>query len=215
VTISRAVRQSRGMETIRKRENVRDNCQTEASVRPVLLLLAGASGAGKTTFYETHLKTVFPKVLKASASPLEQAESDRERNRLLAEGESFVYVSNLFDLEVIRDTRPAGYETKGVYLATEDPTLNLGRVLIRVNNGGRFAPISRIADDFRQGLRQLPKVKKLTDDLMLFDNTAHAREVRLVAHFQAGKLVKLAREIPKWAQKAVGSEFTKWLKARS
>jgi predicted ABC-type ATPase len=87
--------------------------------------------------------------------------------------------------------------------------------LIRVNNGGRFAPISRIAQDCTHGLRQLPKVKKLTDDLMLFDNTHHGRSVRLVAHFQSGKLVKLAREIPKWAQKAVGSEFTAWLTASS
>lgn len=130
-------------------------------------------------------------------------------------GESFVYVSDLFDLEVIRAARTAGYEIKAVYLATEDPTLNLGRALIRVNNGGRFAPMSRIANDYVRGLSQLPKLKKLTDDLMLFDNTAHARDARLVAHFQGGKLVKLAREIPKWAQKAFGSEFTSWLAASS
>jgi predicted ABC-type ATPase len=123
-----------------------------------------------------------------------------------------LYVSDLFDLEVVHEARAAGYDTKAVYLATEDPILNLGRVLIRVNNGGRFAPISRIADDYVRGLSQLPKVKTLTDDLVLFDNTAHARDVRLVAHFQSGKLVKLAREIPKWAQKAFGKEFAKWLK---
>jgi predicted ABC-type ATPase len=161
------------------------------------------------------LKTVFPKVVKASASPLEQEESDRERKRLLKVCESFVYVSDLFDLEVIRDARTAGYETKAVYLATEDPNLNLGRILIRVNNGGRFAPISRIANDFTQGLKQLPKVKKLTDDLILFDNTTHGRDARLVVHFRGGKLVKLAREIPKWAQEAFGSEFTTWLAASS
>jgi len=179
------------------------------------LLLAGASGAGKNTFYETHLKTVFPEVLKASASPLEQTESDRERKRLLSEGESFVYVSNLFDFEVIRDARAVGYETKAVYLATEDPNLNLGRILIRVNNGGRFAPISRIANHHTRGLKQLPKVRKLANDLMLFDNTTHGRDVRLVAHFQAGELVKLAREIPRWTRKGFGREFDKLLPASS
>jgi predicted ABC-type ATPase len=179
------------------------------------LLLAGASGAGKNTFYDTHLKTVFPDVLKASASPLEQTESDRERKRLLSEGESFVYVSDLFDFEVIRHARAGGYETKAVYLATEDPNLNLGRILIRVNNGGRFAPILRIANHYTWGLRQLPKVRKLADDLMLFDNTTHGRDVRLVAHFQAGELVKLAREIPRWARKGFGREFDKLLPASS
>lgn len=184
-------------------------------IRPVLLLLIGAAGSGKSTFYETHLKTALPKCLQTSASPLEQAETDQARRRLLKVAESFVYVGNLFDLEVIRDARTAGYETKAIYVATEDPNLNLGRVLIRVINGGRFAPISRIAQHCAHGLRQLPKVKNLTDDLMLFDNTAHGRNVRLVAHFQHGKLVKLAREIPKWAQKAFASDFTTWLAASS
>ena len=183
----------------------------DAPLGPILLLLVGTSGSGKTTFYEAHLKTAFPKVLKASASPLDQAETDEARKRLLKMGESFIYVSDLFDLDVIRDGRAAGYETKAVYLATEDPNLNLGRVLIRINNGGRFAPISRIADDHTQGLRQLPKVKKLTDDLILFDNTAHGRGVRLVVHYQAGKVFKLAREIPKWARQPFGKEFKKWL----
>ena len=187
----------------------------DVALRPVLLLLVGASGSGRATFYQSHLKAIFPKLLKASASPLEQAETDQARKRLLKMGESFVYVSDLLDLEVVREARSAGYDTKAVYLATEDPTLNLGRVLIRVNNGGRYAPISRIADDYVRGLSQLPKVKTLTDDLVLFDNTAHAREVRLVAHFQGRKLVKLARQIPKWAQKAFGKELTEWLKPSS
>ncbi len=187
----------------------------DASLRPILLLLVGTSGSGRTTFYESHLKTVFPRLLKASTSPLEQGETDQGRKRLLTMGESFVYMNDLFDLEVIRDARVAGYETKAVYLATEDPTLNFGRVLLRVNNGGRFAPISRIAHDCTRGLKQLPKMQKLADDLTLFDNTAHGRDVRLVAYFQAGKLVKLARELPKWAQKAFGKEFTKWMRPSS
>jgi len=143
----------------------------DASLRPILLLLVGASGSGRTTFYEGHLKTVFPNLLRANASPLEQAETDQARKRLLKMGESFVYLSDLFDLEVIREARAAGYEIKAVYLATEDPILNLGRVLLRVNNGGRFAPISRIADDYVRGLSQLPKVKTLTDALVQLCNS--------------------------------------------
>ena len=104
---------------------------------------------------------------------------------------------------------------KAVYIATEDPTLNLGRILIRVSNGGPFAPISRIPQDYSHGLKQLPEVEKLADDLMLFDNTPHGRGIRLIAHFRDRELVKLARVIPKWAQKAFGSEFADWLTASS
>jgi len=193
----------------------RDESPPGGPVRPILLLLVGASGSGRATFYETHLKTVFPKPLKASTSPLEQTETNQERKRLLKTGESFVYQDVVFDPQLISEAKSAGHEVKAVYVATEDPTLNLGRVLIRVNNGGRFAPVSRIPTDLDHGLKQLPKIRKLADDLMLFDNTEHAHGVRLVAHFQQGKLLKLARTIPNWAQKVFGKEFDKWLKPRA
>jgi len=203
------------MSRSRREKAVPDDPRDPSALRPVLLLLVGASGSGKTTFYETHLKTVFPKVLKASASPLEQEETDQERKRLLNAGESFVYQSVAFDLPLIREATSVGYEVKAVYVATEDPTLNLGRVLIRVSNGGPFAPISRIPQDYTHGVKQLPEVKKMADDLMLFDNTPHGRGVRLIAHFRERKLVKLARTIPKWAQEAFGREFNEWLNPSS
>ncbi len=192
-----------------------ENSSHEATVRPMLLFLVGASGSGKTTFYETHLKRAFPRILKASSSPFEQADTDEERKRLMKTGESFVYQDVVFDPQQIREAKSVGYDVKAVYIATEDPTLNLGRILIRVSNGGRFAPVSRIPADCALGLKQLPKIRKMADDLFLFDNTAHAHGVRLVAHFQQGKLLKLARTIPNWVQKVFGKEFDKWLKPRA
>lgn len=190
----------------------RDDSSHEITVRPILLLLVGASGSGKRTFYETHLKTAFPKVLKVSASPLEQSEADKERKRLWKIGQSFVYQDVVFDPQQIRQAKSAGYQVKAVYVATEDPTLNLGRILIRISNGGAFAAISRIPHDFFQGTKQLTKIRKLGDDLMLFDNTVHAHGSRLVAHFHEGVLAKSARTVPKWAQRVFQAEFEKLLR---
>jgi len=183
--------------------------QTEQ--KPVLIILAGSAGAGKTTFYESKLKTVFPTLLKASASPLEQAETNRERARLLKEGQPFVYQDATIDSQIIREAHDSGFDVKVFYIATEDPNLNMGRVVVRVNNGGSFASLARIPDDYAQSMKQLSDVKKVADDLMLFDNTAHGRGHRLVAHFQAGELMKLARSVPKWTQNVFRKEFEKWL----
>jgi predicted ABC-type ATPase len=182
--------------------------------KPVLVLLAGAAGAGKTTFYESQLRTALPTLLKASASPIEQAETDRERSRLTKEGHSFAYQDRTIDLQMIREAQEAGFDVKVLYVGTEDPNLNMGRVLLRVSNGGPFAALARIPDDYAHGLKHLPDAKKLADALMLFDNTTPGRGHRLVAHFHAGELMKLARSVPKWAQKAFGKEFEKWLGSR-
>ena len=187
--------------------------ENEALQKPVLILLAGTAGAGKSTFYESKLKTVFPLLLKASASPMEQAATDKERSRLMKERQSFVYQETTIDSQMIREARAAVFDVKVFYVGTEDPNLNMGRVLLRVNNGGPFAPLARIPDDYAQGLRQLSEAKKSADDLMLFDNTTHGRGHRLVAHFQGGEVMKLARSVPKWALKVFGKEFEKWLGA--
>jgi predicted ABC-type ATPase len=179
--------------------------------KPVLILLAGAAGAGKTTLYESQLRTAFPVLLKASASPIEQAETDRERSRLTKEGHSFVYQDTTIDSQMIREALEAGFDFKVFYVGTEDPNLNMGRVLLRVSNGGPLAALARIPDDYADGIKHLREAKRLADDLMLFDNTTHGRGHRLVAHFHAGELMKLARAVPKWAQKVFGKEFEKWL----
>ncbi len=183
--------------------------------KPVLILLAGAAGAGKTTLYESQLRTVFPVLLKASASPIEQAETDRERIRLTKERHSFVLQNGTINSRAIREAQEAGFDVKVFYVGTEDPNLNMGRVLLRVSNGGLLAALARIPDDYTDGLKHLPDAKKLADDLMLFDNTTHGRGYRLVAHFHAGELMKLARSVPKWAQRVFGKEFEKWLGSRS
>jgi hypothetical protein len=41
----------------------------------------------------------------------------------------------------------------------------------------------------------------------MYDNTAHRRGFRVVAHFIGGKLSKTAQTIPDWAAKVFGEEL--------
>lgn len=182
-----------------------------AEVKPALLFLAGAPGAGKTTFYEAKLQAAFPTVLKASTSPLEQARVEEERGRLLKEHRSFVYVSSTVDLDLLGSARSSEFETRVMFIATEHPDLNTARVLGRVARGGPFAALASIPAEYEKGLRDLPAVRKAADELVLIDNTGEGRGHRVIARFAKGEIVKLARSIPEWAQKPFGKEFTKWL----
>ena len=86
----------------------------------------------------------------------------------MEQGHSFVYQDTTIDFQLIRDAQDSGFEVKVFYIGTEDPNLNLGRVLLRVNNRGPFAPLARIPDDYTQGIKQLPEVKKVATDLALW-----------------------------------------------
>jgi predicted ABC-type ATPase len=177
-------------------------------------LLAGAPGAGKTTFYEAKLKTVFPSLVRASSSPLESSAANQERLHLLGNQASFVYQDVVIDTKIMREARKAGFGVKIIYLATESPNLNIGRILLRVGQGGPFAPLARVAELHTRGICQLSEARRLADDVLLFDNTPNGRGPRLIAHFREGKLDRLARSLPAWTRKAFGKELDKGVNAQ-
>jgi predicted ABC-type ATPase len=120
-------------------------------------------------------------------------------------------VSSTVELDLLRMARSSEFEARVMFIATEHPDLNTSRVLARVARGGPFAPLATIPAEYEKGLRDLPGVRKTADELILIDNTAEGRGHRVVAQFAKGEIVKLARSVPEWAQKAFGKEFTKWL----
>ena len=68
-------------------------------------------------------------------------------------------------------------------------------------------PISSVFDSYRESTKNLPEVRKHTDDLIVYDNTAHRRGYRVVAQFIGGELSKAAQTIPDWAVKVFGKEL--------
>lgn len=101
----------------------------------------------------------------------------------------------------------AGYSTKVLFISTEDANLNVGRVLVRMSRGGQAAPASSVIDSYRESTKNLSEVRRHADDLILYDNTAHDRGYRVVAHFTGGELSKAAKTIPDWAAKVFGKEL--------
>jgi len=85
--------------------------------------------------------------------------------------------------------------------------LNVGRMLVRVSRGGHAETISTVIDSYWEATRNLAEVRKHADELIVYDNTAHDRGYRVVAHFVDGELSKAAQTIPDWAAKIFGKEL--------
>src|SRR5215468_10199605 len=146
-------------------------------------------GAGKTTFYDAHLKEAFPTLVPPVL---------HQREAMLREHQSFAVEDLVVDTELLENAREAGYATKVIFISTEDPNLNVGRILIRMSRGGQSVPLRAIPESYEESMRSLQEARKRADELLVYDNTPDGRGHRLVARFIAGKLVKTANPPPEW-----------------
>jgi predicted ABC-type ATPase len=155
-------------------------------------------GAGKTTFYEAYLKEAFPTLVSAVRDQQIPFLNDRR---------SFAVEDVRVDTQLLDEAKAAGYTTNVLFISTEDANLNIGRVLVRRSRGGKLETAQRVIDSYRESTKNLAEVRKHADNLMLYDNTAHNRGYRVVAHFIGGELSKAAQTIPDWAAKVFGKKL--------
>ena len=155
-------------------------------------------GAGKTTLYEAYLKEAFPTLVPALR---------HQQQPFLEDRRSFAVEDIRVDTQLLEQAKAAGYSTKVLFISTEDANLNVGRVLVRMSRGGQAVPLSSVIDSYRESTKNLSKVPQHADELIVYDNTAHRRGFRVVAHFIGGKLSKAAQTIPDWAAKVFGKEL--------
>jgi predicted ABC-type ATPase len=162
------------------------------------MVIAGPMGAGKTTLYNAHLKEAFP-ILIPPISHLREA--------TLHERRSFAVEDLVADTELLESARNAGYATKVVFVSTEDPNLNIGRILIRMSRGGQSVPLSTIPESYQESTKSLLEARKHADDVLVYDNTPDGKGPRLVARFIAGELVKVTHSSPEWLKDIIGGEL--------
>jgi predicted ABC-type ATPase len=155
-------------------------------------------GAGKTTFYDAHLKEAFPALIP----PI-----PHQREAMLRDHRSFAVEDLVMDTELLESARAAGYTTKVVYISTEDPNLNAGRILVRMSHGGQSVPLGAIPQSYEESMKSLPEARRHADDLLVYDNTPNGKGHRLVARFIAGELVKTTHISPEWIRNVFGREL--------
>jgi predicted ABC-type ATPase len=152
-------------------------------------------GAGKTTFYDAHLKEAFPNLIPAVP---------HQQEGMLRERRSFVVEELSVDTQLLERAKAAGYTTRVLFISTEDANLNVGRILVRMSHGGQTAPLSAIPESYDEAMKSLANARKHADDLLVYDNTPNGRGHRLVARFIQGELVKTTHTPPEWLKNVFG-----------
>ena len=87
------------------------------------------------------------------------------RDAVLREHRSFAIEDLIVDTELLERARSASYATKVIFISTEDPKLNVGRILIRMSRGGQSVPVKAVPESYEESMKSLPQARKHADDL--------------------------------------------------
>ena len=188
--------------------------------RPVLIVIAGPNGSGKTSITSKILhhewledsEYINPDNVALDVfgdwnnqeAVLKAANYCNEwRERCLAERKSHIFetVMSAGDkVDYIMRAKMAGFFIRLFFVSTEAPTINAKRVAIRVLNGGHDVPIPKIISRYDRSIANCQLLTPIVDRLYVYDNSVEDAEARLLFRLSDGKLAKrYVNELPNWA----------------
>lgn len=184
--------------------------------RPIMIAIAGSNGAGKTTFYEAHLKKTGLPLVNADRlaaefdlAPYEAARlAKRVRSSLIQERESFVFETVFSDpvgdkIRFLEEVAASGYTVGLCFIGLSSAMLSAERVAMRVSQGGHDVPSEKLTSRFPRTLENLKSAISKVPHVFVFDNSDLARPYQRIASFSSGVREELAKPLPKWFQRII------------
>ncbi|MBO7588737.1 MAG: zeta toxin family protein [Bacteroidaceae bacterium] len=192
--------------------------------RPVMCIVAGPNGSGKTTTTEQLLKNEWgadslyinpdniaqeqygdwnsaDAVLKAAQTATGQ------RYECLSNGTDFVFetvFSSAEKMDFLRKAKDAGFFIRIFYVCTESPLININRIAQRYLNGGHEVPISKTISRYYSSLKNISEAIKIADRVYLYDNSTENAAPRLILRTTDGRIAKrYTDDLPEWVRAVI------------
>ena len=107
--------------------------------------------------------------------------------------------------------KAAGYEVALIYVALNDPQLNVDRVTERARQGGHYIEPDTVRRRVGSSLDNLPRALAIADQSVVLDNSGPAH--RRVLEVADGRLTFQAEQLPQWLQDRLPSIETELRRA--
>jgi predicted ABC-type ATPase len=172
---------------------------------PLLHLLAGPNGSGKTTFHEQVLgpvtglpfinadviaRELWPNARRDRSYEAAQLAGQR-RDEMIAQGRSFIaetVFSHPSKVELIRQARSAGFLVV-VHIILVPLALSIRRVEARVRHGGHNVPVEKQRQRFARIWPLAAEAMRLANEAFAYDNSSAKEPYRIAAHFENGQQI--------------------------
>ena len=188
--------------------------------KPVLIVIAGPNGSGKTTITSKILKHEWlenalyvnpdqvaqdrfgdwnsPEAVLRAAQYCEE-----QREACLRQGQSLIFetvLSTDSKVDFIRRAHEAGYFIRIFFVSTAHPAINAARIAQRVMEGGHDVPIPKIISRYQKSILNCKRVAAIADRVYIYDNSVDDAEARLLFRMTDGRPFKrYTDDIPEWA----------------
>jgi predicted ABC-type ATPase len=189
--------------------------------KPVLIVIAGPNGSGKTTITNKILKHEWVKdciyinpdqialdkfgdwnSIEATINAANFAAELREK--CLSERVNFIF-ETVFSAEdkikFIEKAIDLGYFIRFFFVSTNHPTINASRVASRVLQGGHDVPIKKIIDRYYKSILNCSYLAPQVDRLYIYDNSIELCEAKLLFRASKGIITKEYFKEFEWAKK--------------
>lgn len=198
-------------------------------LRPVLCVVAGPNGSGKTSTTEKLLanewtadsvyinpdniaQDMFGDWNSQEAVLNAAKEATRIRYQCLAERRSLVFetvFSSEEKLEFVRKAKEAGFFIRFFYVCTDNPEINVLRITQRYLNGGHEVPISKVISRYYKSLALAAKAIAIVDRAYVYDNSRNNELPQLLYRTTDGTVCKrYTPDIPLWAESLLSAELS-------
>ena len=192
--------------------------------KPVLIVIAGPNGSGKTSVTSKILQHewmedsvyINPDIVAQekfgdwnSMEAIKKAVvyCEEWREKCLVERKSLIFETVLSakdKIDYIERAKEADFFVRLFFVCTKSPAINASRIAQRVMKGGHDVPITKVISRYQKSILNCKYIATKVDRTYLYDNSVDDAEQQLLIRLSDGIIAKkYVEQLPEWARQII------------